>query len=568
MPTGLAAARGLEPADAVFSGGEIFNPFACAWERVDFAVKDGYVVGIGEYEGEQEYDLSGAFVVPGLIDAHVHVESSLLAPAEYARLVLSHGTTTVIADPHEIANVCGAPGIDYMLDEGTRTPLDILVMLPSCVPATPLDVGGAVLTAADLARFRGREGVIGLAEVMNVPGVLAGDEDLRAKMDLFPVIDGHAPFLSGKDLNAYIYAGARSDHECTTLAEAREKLLRGMYVMIREGSTEHNLRDLLPLANACTAPRCCFATDDRHADMLAGKGHIDDCIKKAVAYGLEVEQALRMATLSAAERFGLHDRGALAPGMLADFCVVDDPGRFEILQTFKRGVEVVDPGYRSPACPAAPLHARVPEPRDILLTGRGEARVIGIVPGQITTRDLRCSVDAADIPDTDRDILKAVVTDRYRASGSGVGLVHGFGLEVGAIAGSVSHDSHNIVAVGVDDADIVRAVGEVVRLGGGLAVVSSERRAGGPDLEKTRSVSSADVTALPLECAGLMSALPYDEVVRRLAALEEHARRLGAIANPFMYLSFLALTVIPEIRVTERGVFDVGAFSDVPLFGE
>nr|WP_284738447.1 adenine deaminase C-terminal domain-containing protein [Methanoculleus sp. CWC-02] len=504
IPAGLAAARGLEPADAVFSGAEVFNPFACAWERVDFAVKDGYVVGLGDYQGKREYDFSGAYVVPGLIDAHVHIESSLLAPAEYARLVLRHGTTTVIADPHEIANVCGVPGIEYML-----------------------------------------------AEVMNVPGVLAGDEDLRAKMDLFEVIDGHAPFLAGKDLNAYIYAGVRSDHECTTLSEAREKLLRGMYVMIREGSTEHNLRDLLPLVNACTAPRCCFATDDRHADMLAGEGHIDDCVRIAVACGLEVELALRMATLSAAGRFGLHDRGALAPGRLADFCVVDDPDRFRVLRTFKRGVEVIDPGYREPACPAAPLHARVPEPRDIRLTGRGEARVIGIVPGQITTRDLRFPVDAAGIPDLGRDILKAVVTDRYRAGGSGVGLVHGFGLQEGALAGSVSHDSHNIVAVGVSDADIVRAIGEVVRLGGGLAVVSGD-----------------DVTALPLECAGLMSALPHDEVVRRLAALEEHARRLGAIANPFMYLSFLALTVIPEVRVTERGVFDVGAFSDVPLFGE
>ncbi len=514
-------------------------------------MKDGYVVGLGDYQGRREYDLSGAFVVPGLIDAHVHIESSLLAPAEYARLVLAHGTTTVIADPHEIANVCGAPGIEYLLAEGMETPLDILVMLPSCVPATPLDAGGAVLAAADLARFRGREGVIGLAEVMNVPGVLAGDEDLRAKMDLFEVIDGHAPFLSGKDLNAYIYAGVQSDHECTTFAEAREKLLRGMYIMIREGSTEHNLRDLLPLVNACTAPRCCFATDDRHADMLAGEGHIDDCVRKAVACGLEVEQALRMATLSAAGRFGLHDRGALAPGRLADFCVVEDPGRFKVLRTFKRGVEVADAGYRQPACPAAPLHARVPEPRDIRVAGRGEARVIGIVPGQIATRDLRYSVDGADIPDVGRDILKAVVTDRYRASGSGVGLVHGFGLQEGALAGSVSHDSHNIVAVGVGDADIVRAVGEVVRLGGGLAVVSGD-----------------DVTALPLECAGLMSALPHDEVVRRLMALEEHARRLGAIENPFMYLSFLALTVIPEVRVTERGVFDVGAFSDVPLFCE
>ncbi|MCK8519780.1 adenine deaminase [Methanoculleus sp. 7T] len=518
---------------------------------MDFAVKDGLIVGVGDYQGKREYDLAGTYVVPGLIDGHVHIESSLLAPAEYARLVLAHGTTTVIADPHEIANVCGAPGIEYMLAEGARTPLDIRVMLPSCVPATPLDAGGALLAAGDLARFRGREGVIGLAEVMNVPGVLAGDGDLRAKMDLFAVIDGHAPFLSGKDLNAYIYAGVQSDHECTTLGEAREKLLRGMYVMIREGSTERNLRDLLPLVDACTAARCCFATDDRHADMLASEGHIDDCIRKSVACGLEVELALRMATLSAAERFGLHDRGALAPGRLADFCIVDDPDRFRVLRTFKRGVEVVDAGYRLPACPAAPLRARVPNARDIRITGRGEARVIGIVPGQIVTRDLRCTVDAAEIPDLDRDILKAVVTDRYRASGSGVGLVRGFGLQEGAIAGSVSHDSHNIVAVGVDDADIVRAVGEVVRLGGGLVAVSGD-----------------DVTALPLECAGLMSALPYKEVVQRLGALLEHARRLGAVENPFMYLSFLALTVIPEVRVTERGVFDVRAFADVPLFCE
>jgi len=455
----------------------------------------------------------------------------------------------VVADPHEIANVCGAPGIEYMLAEGARTPLDILVMLPSCVPATSLDLGGARLAAADLARFRGREEVIGLAEVMNVPGVLAGDEDLRAKMDLFEVVDGHAPLLSGKDLNAYIYAGAGSDHECTTLAEAREKLLRGMYIMIREGSTEQNLEALLPLVDACTAPRCCFATDDRHADMLATKGHIDDCIRKAVACGLRIELALRMATLSAADRFGLHDRGALAPGRLADFCVVDDPDRFRVLRTFKRGVEAVDAGYRPPACPAAPLQARVPEPREIRVAGRGEARVIGLVPGQIVTRDLRCPVDAAGVPDISRDILKAVVTDRYRGGGSGVGLVHGFGLREGAIAGSVSHDSHNIVAVGVADTDIVRAVGEVVRLGGGLAVVFGD-----------------EVTALPLECAGLMSALPYEEVARSLAALEEHARRLGAIENSFMYLSFLALTVIPDIRVTERGVFDVRAFEDVALF--
>lgn len=527
----------------------VFNPFACTWERVDFAVKDGYVVGIGDYQGKQEFDLDGACVVPGLIDAHVHIESSLLVPTEYARLVLTHGTTTVIADPHEIANVCGIPGIEYMLAEALRTPLDILIMLPSCVPATPLDAGGAVLAADDLARFRGREGVIGLAEVMNVPGVLAGDPDLSEKMRLFEIVDGHAPLLSGADLNAYIYAGVQSDHESTSHAEAEEKLLRGMYIMIREGSTEQNLQNLIGLVDACTAARCCFSTDDRHADMLAHEGHIDDCIRRAVSCGLEVEQAIRMATLSAAERFGLHDRGAIAPGRLADFCVIDNPERFHILRTFKRGVEVVDPGYRPPVPLTAPLRVRLPGPRDIRISGRGETRVIGIVPGQIVTRDLRYVVDGAALPDTSRDILKAVVTDRYRESGSGIGLVQGFGLKEGALAGSVSHDSHNIVAVGANDGEIVRAIGEVVRLGGGLVAISGE-----------------EVTALPLESAGLMSTLPHEGVVGRLEDLSEHARRLGAIENPFMYLSFLALTVIPDLRITERGIFDVRSFADVPLF--
>jgi adenine deaminase len=504
---------------------------------------------MGEYSGVREYDLKGSWVVPGLIDAHVHIESSLLTPAEYARLVLAHGTTTVVADPHEIANVCGVAGIEYVLDEGARSPLDIMIMLPSCVPATPLDRGGACLSAEDLAAFRGRERVIGLAEVMNVPGVLANDEDVWAKLRLFDIVDGHAPLLTGKDLNAYIYAGVQSDHECTRFPEAREKLLRGMYILIREGSTERNLKELVPLVNACTAPRCSFATDDRHADMLLEVGHIDDCIRKSVEYGLELEQALRLATLSAAERFRLHDRGALAPGRIADFCVIDDIKRFHVARTFKRGIQVLDGGYRRPACIMRPLNVQMPNVDDIGISGQGVARVIGIVPGQIITEDLGYSVDADDIPDTERDIIKVVVTDRYRGRGSGVGLVHGFGLKEGALAGSVAHDSHNIVAVGVDDADILRAIKEVVRIDGGMVAVLGD-----------------DVASLPLECAGLMSTLAYEEVAGRLLALRAHARQCGAIEDPFMYLSFLALTVIPHLRVTERGVFDVTAWSDVPLF--
>ncbi len=457
------------PADTVFTNCEIYNPFACGFESTSLAVQDGLVAGLGDYAGREEIDLGGSLVVPGLIDAHVHIESSLLTPAEFARLVLRHGTTTVVTDPHEIANVCGAAGIEYILRESAETSLDVLVMLPSCVPATPFDMGGASLSADDLREFCGQGRVIGLAEMMNVPGVLAADPEIERKLDLCEIVDGHAPLLTGKDLNAYVYAGITSDHECTLLAEAREKLRRGMYIMLREGSTERNLAELLPVVTGCTSSRCCFATDDRHADMLLAAGHIDDCIRKAVAQGCEIEIALRMATLSAAERFGLHDRGALAPGRLADFCVVDDLASFRVSRTFKRGIEVIDPGYRVPAAIRRPLVAVPPDADTLRISGSGSARVIGLVEGQIITEDLRFEVNGDLIPDTDRDILKAVVTDRYRGKGSGVGLVHGFSLTEGALASSVSHDSHNIVAVGVDDADIIGAIarGDPARRGNG-----------------------------------------------------------------------------------------------------
>jgi adenine deaminase len=550
MHRAMRAARGESPSDLVVNDACLFNPFTCAWEDCSFAVCDGVVVGIGDgYDGGRVIAAEGARVVPGLIDAHVHVESSLLTPTEYGRLVLGHGTTSVIADPHEIANVAGTEGLTYMLREASRTPLDILYMLPSCVPATPLDTGGATLSAADLRPFLAEEGVIGLAEVMNVPGVLTLDADVWEKLALSDIIDGHAPLLGGPDLNAYILAGIQSDHECTGLAEAREKLRRGLVIMIREGSTERNLGELLPLVNACTAARCTFATDDRHADMLMREGHIDDCIKKAVTGGLSLELALRMATLSAAERFGLRDRGAIAPGRLADFCILEPCDEFRIQRTFKRGKEVVDAGPARPSLISRPFSTLPLSPADLGIEGSGTARVIGLVEGQILTEELRIDLDGRDLPDTGADILKAVVIDRYRAAGSGVGLVHGFGITGGAIACSVSHDSHNIVAAGSDDGAICRAVAEVVRHNGGMAAVSDGK-----------------TTVLPLECGGLMSALPYEEVVGRLDALARHAGEMGAIDNPFMYLSFLALTVIPHLRLTERGLFDVGAFADVPLF--
>lgn len=550
MGSFLQAATGATPCDAVFINARVFCPFTGEWEEnARFGVKDGRIAGFGNYSAKETVDLRGRRVLPGLIDAHLHIESSLLTPAEYARAVIPHGTTTVFADPHEIANVAGSEGLRYMLEQRRALPLDIQFMLPSCVPATPLDRGGAVLTCHDLAAFAGEEGVAGLGEVMNVPGVLAEDEDLLCKIGLSPVVDGHAPLLSGEALCGYIAAGIQSEHECTNAAEAAEKLRRGMYLMLREGSTEQNIRALAAAVTPATAPRCSFATDDRHADMLAEYGHIDDCIRRAVDAGIEPETAYRMATLSAAERFGMNDRGALAPGRRADFCVLDDTGVCTVTDTYIRGVRWTDPGYHRPDVLHVPFACAPLTEEVIAIHGSGTARVLGLVPGQILTHALSEEVDGASIPDPSRDLLKLVVCDRYRSAGCGVGIVKGFGIRNGAIAASVAHDSHNLIAVGSDDASIIRAAEMVAAADGGMAAVSGETSA-----------------FLPLECGGLMSSLPYADVADALRSLEACIHSTGCIANPFMYLSFCALTVIPEIRVTERGVFDVGAFSDVPLF--
>jgi adenine deaminase len=545
----IPVARGISPADILFEHAELFNPFTGEWSRTDFAVKDGIVVGTGRYRAKTTIDLKGRRVVPALIDAHVHIESSLLSPPEYARLVARHGTTTVIADPHEIANVCGADGLEFMLGWRGKVPIDLFFMLPSCVPATPLDRGGAVLGAGDLRAFAGRDGVIGLGEVMNVPGVLSCDPEVMEKIALLPIVDGHAPLLSGQDLTAYILAGVQSDHESTGIDEAREKLERGMFLYIREGSTEKNIRAIIPLVTPKNASRCSFCTDDRHADLLVSAGHIDDCIRRAVGYGLEEEIAIRMATLSPTERFSLHDRGALSPGRIADFCLLAEGKDFTVEKTFRGGVL---PDLETPV-PCPPLNGRFacdpPRPADIALPGSGPARVIGLVPHQIITESLTFPVNDGDIPDTGRDILKAVVCSRYRKGEIGTALVHGFGIESGAIAGSVSHDSHNIVAVGADDTAICRAIGLVIRNKGGLVVVDP-----------------GEESVLPLSCAGLMSVLPYGEVNAALGRLNRHVAAIGGRDEAFMYLSFLALTVIPALRVTERGLFDVEAFSDVPVF--
>lgn len=543
----INAARGITTADAVFTNASIFNPFTCTWDKGTLGIKHGIVLGIGNYAGKKEYDLAGRYIVAGLIDAHVHIESSLLTPREYARLVAQHGTATVIADPHEIANVAGLAGIEFMLSQRAGLPVDIRYMIPSCVPATPMDVGGAILDAPDLARFKSREGVLGLGEMMNFPGVLGADPAIGKKLEIFSIRDGHAPMLSGNDLNAYILAGLQSDHECTSRDEAEEKLKKGMYIYIREGSTEHNIEELAPLITPLTVSRCCFATDDCHVDRLMEDGHIDRCIRKAIACGVAPELAIRVATLSAAERFGLTDRGSLAPGCRADFCVIDDPEKFIVSQVFVAGKELGDMHTDEKTSLPSTFRCSIPSADTIRIQGTGTARVIGIMQHQIVTESLRIPIN--ERAQLDHDILKVVVCNRYGTGACGVGLVRGFQFKTGAIASSVAHDAHNVIAVGTNDDAIRRAIGAVIRMQGGMAAVLEEKE-----------------TTLPLDCGGLMSTLSYSEVAARLQELHDVTEKMGGIEDPFMYLSFLSLTVIPCLRITERGMFDVGEFKDVPLF--
>lgn len=541
-----------ESADVVFRNGVLFNPYLCEWIKQDFSVRSGHIIGVGPgYSGRNEVDLKDAYVTPGFIDAHVHIESSLLTPYEYSRLVMKHGTTTVVADPHEIANVCGISGIEYMLKADHDLPLDIRIMIPSCVEAS----GGwecAMTLSADVLRsFIGRDGVIGLGEMMNVPGVLNHDPSVMEKLTLFNIRDGHAPSLSGPDLDQYIVDGLQSDHESIRYSEGKEKLQKGMYLFIREGSTERNLQTLLPLVTPCSSIRCCFCTDDRHADMLVKSGHIDDCIRKAIAEGCEPEVVYRMATLSPAERFQLSDRGAISPGMLADFCVIDDIRNCTVRSTYKAG-RLISPDVFSSPPPFKyewPFVAKTVDPDKIKVKGSGIARVIQIQKGQIITKHRDILLSDNEIPDISRDILKLVVVSRYYPDRVGIGLVQGFGLKQGAIASSVSHDSHNIITTGTSDREIIRAINSVISHRGAMVVCDGDRE-----------------ECLPLPLAGLMSELSYEQVCDDLDRLHLLAGTCGAIEDPFMYLSFLALTVIPEIRVSTLGVFDVMECSTVPLF--
>ncbi len=561
-------ARGEAPADLVLKNARIINTFVGEIEQGNVAIYGDRIAGIGDYDEAKEIiDLQGNYLAPGLIDGHTHIESSMLHPARYAQAVVPRGTLTVVTDLHEIANVCGLKGIKFVIDWAQKLPLDMLFMAPSCVPATTLETSGAQIGTEEVKGLLTSPNVIGLGEVMNFPGVLSGDEKVLNKIiaSQGSVIDGHAPGLKGKGLNAYIAAGIFSDHECTTLEEGKEKLERGMYLMIREGSSEKNLDALLPLVTDNTYKRCFFVVDDRSCSDLLHEGDIDWVLREAISKGLEPIRALQMATINTAEYFRLYDRGAIAPGYLANLVTITDLSKLEIDMVFYKGKLVARQGRPLFSLPQLKANSyqltantvRIKPLTTELLSLRAKRSnlteetypIIEIVPGQIATKKRVEKVKVVDgmiVPDLEKDILKLVVVERHKASGNiGLGLVKGFGLKQGALASSVAHDSHNIIAVGTNDFDILKAIEEIERLQGGLVACGNHKV----------------LASLPLPVAGLLSPEPLEVVVAQFEKLEKVAASLGNLPPaPFSILSFLALPVIPELRLTDLGLVDVVAF--------
>ena len=555
----INAAAGREPADLVLKNATYVNVFANQLCTADIAVAEGLIVGMGTYSGTVEADMTGKIVLPGFLDAHIHLESSLVSPREFVKAVLPHGTTTVITDPHEIANVMGTDGIEYMLQATEDLPVDVRFMLPSCVPATPLDESGAVLDYRCLDSFYDHPRVQGLAEMMNFVGIIAGDdqpvEKIVAAQAHHKKIDGHAPDLVGNDLNAYIAAGVYSDHECHDLNDAIAKLERGQFIMIREGTAARNLEALAPLLCDKYSERCMFCTDDKHPNDLLEKGHIDYIVKKAIGLGVDPITAVKVACHNAARYFLLNNRGAIAPGYLGDFVIIDNFQDFNIEKVYKKGELMVENG----------VVKDFPEPEiEQYLTDRAHSTfhvgtlttedfidhrprgIIGMVNGEITTVDAGYS----DRIDVEYDVLKIAVVERHKNTHHiGIGFLQGYGLKSGAVATSISHDSHNIIVVGTNEADMAAAVNRVVELNGGIVVWDG----GEPKAE------------VPLAIAGIMSDEPLVTVNEKLERAKEQAHALGVSQgiDPFMTLSFMALPVIPSLRITTRGVFDVNSQSYV-----
>jgi adenine deaminase len=564
----IRVASGEGIADLLIKNGRVVDVFSCQIEKKDIAILGGVIVGFGDYQARKTIDVKGDFLCPGFIDGHVHIESSMVTLPEFARAVLPHGTTTVVIDPHEIANVLGQEGIRFMAKSARGALLNVFIMLPSCVPATPMETSGAILKASDLKPLFKEPWAIGLAEMMNFPGVIFRNSEVLKKIRMArrKRIDGHAPMLSGKRLYAYLTAGIRSDHECTTLKEAKEKLKNGMWVMIREGTTARNLRSLIPLVQPKNSRRFLFVTDDRHPKELLEEGHINSMIRNAIRWGMDPILAIQIATLNAAEYFRLDDLGAIAPGYRADLVSFDHLGRFQINRVFKNGVLVAEDGKmllstnRRRASLKTKSSLRIkPLKKDAFLLRSDDplAKVIQLLPDQIITKKVMGKIllrDGVAYPNIREDILKIVVIERHKATGNiGMGFVQGFGLKKGAIGSSVAHDSHNLVIVATNDGDIFKTVEAIQAMRGGLAVV----------------LDGKVLASLPLPIAGLMSEASVAQVNLQVEALHRAAKNLGCkIPDPFMTLSFLSLPVIPELKITDKGLVDVNQFKFVPLFGE
>ena len=553
----MAVARGDEPADLVLSGGHVLSVFTKEWLDVDVAVQDGHIVGLGRYEGRERLDVSGAYLVPGFIDAHMHIESSKLMVDEFARAVLAHGTTAVVADPHEIANVLGTDGIRWLLECCADLPLDVFVMASSCVPASRFESPLQPFDITDIESLLRHDRVIGVAEMMNFPGVIAGDPAELAKLQtgLTDHVDGHAPGVRGPALNAYVAAGIGSDHEATSFEEALEKRRLGMWVLLREASIARNLRDLLPLIKQYGSDRCAFCTDDREPDFIVEEGHINQMVRVAVEEGIRPEDAVVMATINPATYHRLWRLGAIAPGYQADVLVLDDLKSFRPREVLKRGVrprfvKVDVPEWVRQTVSIAPVEAA-----SFRVTGRPKRiRVMRVIPAQLLTgvESVEPTVeDGRVIADPARDLVKIAVVERHHATGRvGVGFATNIGLARGAFASTVAHDAHNIVVLGVADADMAACATRLAEMGGGIVIAD-----GGKVIEE-----------LPLPIAGLMSDRPLGEVHERLRSMERRLQRMGVtMASPFMTLSFLALSVIPDLKITDRGLVDVNRFELVPL---
>jgi adenine deaminase len=566
----LAVARGDEPADLVLKGGRVASVFTGELLDADVAVSGQHIAGIGSgYEGRETFDARGLTILPGFVEGHMHLESTKLMPDQFARAVLPHGTTTVVIDPHEIANVFGLDGVRALLATAEGVPIDIFVMVSSCVPASEFESSGATVTAEEIAGFlREEPRALGIAEMMNYPAVAAGDDDSLAKIEAAraatgpPHIDGHAPGLTGRDLNAYLAAGVRSDHECTTYEEVLEKRRLGMWIMIREGSAARNLEALIPLVLQHGPRNTMVCTDDMEPDDLVADGHIDAVMRKAVRLGCPPHDALVMGTLNPARYHRLHEYGAVAPGYVADLVAVSDLEDFRPVAVWKRGRLVASDGeavgdIRGPVAPDWMRGSvRVPElsAADFAVRANGRVRVIGVESGQIVTRammDEPARRDGRAVADPARDLAKIAVVERHRETGRiGVGFVRGFGLQRGALASTYAHDAHNVVVVGVDDADMAAAVNRLSETGGGQVAV-----AGG-----------LVVGEVPCPIGGLLSDLPVEEVASAVTRMHEAVRDLGAtLPSPFMAMSFLALSVIPELKITDRGLVDTVRFELVPL---